>query len=92
MFKNLRLKIRILLGYSIPLLLSILVAIVIYANIRTARESWRLEDDAHAIVDNIKDYEFSIAKMQRAARGYILMKNDSSLKAFEEGEKAFREL
>ncbi len=89
MFKDLRLRYRILLGYSIPLLLSVIVAIVVYANIRSLEAISENAELKHAIMDDIKDLHFSIAKMQRAVRGYILVKNDTSLKAYEEGEKEF---
>ena len=92
MFKNLRLKYRILLGYSIPLLLSVVVAIVVYENIRFEKESWIRERTTHGIIISIKDWEYSIVKLQRAARGYLLMKNEVSLTTYEEGEKEFQAL
>jgi len=51
MFKNLRLKSRILLGYSVPLLLFVVVAIIVYANIRTVREQFKMEDKSHSDVE-----------------------------------------
>ncbi len=89
MFKDLRLRFRILLGYSIPLLLSVIVAVVVYANIRSLQSISEKAEAAHAIVDDVKDLLFSTAKMQRAVRGYILVKNDTSLKAVEEGDKDY---
>ena len=92
MFKNLRLKSRILLGYSVPLLLFVVVAIIVYANIRTVREQFKMEDKSHSDVELGKEWETSISRMQRAARGYLLIKNEQSRTTFEEAAEDCRRL
>jgi len=92
MFKDLRLKARILLGYSVPVLLFVLVAIIVYANIRIAKEQLNLEYKSHKIVQDIKDWELSIEKMQRSARGYLISKNDVSRKNFEWEKEDYEKL
>lgn len=91
MFKNLKLRNRILLGYSVPLLLSVAVVIAVYINVKAAQRQSELVEAAHAIVDDVKDLAFDVAKMQRASRGYLLLKNELSLKSYEEAEKEFKE-
>jgi methyl-accepting chemotaxis protein len=91
MFKNLKLRNRILLGYSVPLLLSIAVVIIVYMNVRTAQRQAELLENAHEVVALVKDMGFNVAKMQRAARGYVLFKNDTSLRSYENAQKEFKE-
>lgn len=92
MFKTLRLKSRILLGYSVPVLLSVVVAIIIYANVRTVNEQFKIEMKSHSDVELGKEWEVSITKMQRAARGYLLIKNDQSRTTFEEASEDYKKL
>ena len=92
MSKNVRLKYRILLGYSIPLSLSIIVAVLVFFSITKVEHRLKEVETSHGILDDIKDLSFSVTTMQRASRGYLLMKNEASLKAYEDGEKYFNEL
>jgi CHASE3 domain sensor protein len=92
MFKNLKLKYGILLGYSIPLILTVVVAIVVYANVKKVEEQYRIVEARHQIVENFSLLAISTLEMQSAMRGYILAKDDSLLKSYEEGEKRFQAL
>lgn len=89
MFKNLKLRNRILLGYSVPILLSIMVAILVYVNAaRVARQTDLLETN-HEILEEMDHLELSYSKVARASRGYLLVKDESYLRTIDDGEKDF---
>jgi len=92
MLKNLNLKYRILLGYCVPLLLFIAVIAIIYGNMKRLEDHLSIVESTHSIVGDIKEMMFNIAKMQKAVRGYLLMKNERSLKTYEETEKEYKDL
>ncbi|MBI5560061.1 MAG: methyl-accepting chemotaxis protein [Deltaproteobacteria bacterium] len=91
MFKNLRLTYRILLGYSIPILLSAAVAAAVYSSVRTVERESSLAEASHSTVYNLNKLELNGSNMQRDARGYYLSKDESHLKAFGEAEEGFKE-
>ncbi|MCX7173611.1 MAG: methyl-accepting chemotaxis protein [Proteobacteria bacterium] len=89
MFGNMKLRHRFLLGYSVPIVLFFIVAALVYGNaIEIVRQS-ELTESSHAIIDRFGDLDFSSSQMQRGARGYLLVKDASHLKAFKEGEQVF---
>lgn len=92
MFKNLKLRNRILLGYSVPILLSIMVAILVYVNTARVSRQTDLLETKQEILDKIDNLELSHSQIVRAARGYLLVKDESYLKTFEEGEKDFNRI
>ncbi|MBI5598602.1 MAG: CHASE3 domain-containing protein [Deltaproteobacteria bacterium] len=91
MLKNLRIRHRILLGYAVPLLLSIIVAMAVYANISTAHRQFDMTMESADISTNVSDLELNVARAQRAVRGYVIIKNDISRKTFEDAVKGYRE-
>ncbi len=89
MLKNMKIRNRILLGYLVPVFLSVIVAIVVYINASSvAREAGLLETE-HEILEEIDHLELSQAHIARATRGYLLVKDESYLRTFENGEKEF---
>lgn len=87
MFKNQKIRFRILLGYSIPLFLFILVALAVYANLWSYGKAHESTVRGVSIVNLSNELSFNIAKMQRAARGYLLYKNETSSKSYNETKK-----
>lgn len=71
--KNLRLKYRILLVYSIPLALSIVVAVLVFFSIRQVQYESKLVENRRDILNDTKDVAYNAAKMQRAVRGYLYL-------------------
>ena len=92
MFKDLRLKYSILLGYAVPLILTVIVSIVVYVNIKKVEEQSKIVEEKHQIVENFNLFALRAMEMQSASRGYILWKNGASLNDYEEGEKRFSAL
>ena len=92
MFKNLRLRNRILLGYLVPVFLSIMVAILVYVNAARVAKQTDLLDTKHEILEELDHLELSHSQIESAASGYLLVKDESYLRVFEEGEKDFKRL
>lgn len=91
MFKDMRLKYRILTGYTIPLLLSVLVAAFVFMKVVEAEQAVENVKTADQTVSGIYEMHLAIAKMSKSARGYLLTKNETSLKNFEKEANAFKE-
>lgn len=89
--KNLNLRKRILLGYLIPLLLMLCVAMAVYWSIGTLRQISDALERSHDIVQYINKVHLGLVQMQRSARGYVLFKNDQSLKNYKLGRSQLRE-
>lgn len=92
MFKNLRLKFSILLGYAIPLLLTVVVSIVVYANIRKVEEQSRIAETKHDVVEKFTRFALNASQMQSASRAYLLSKSEVALRDYEEEEQRFNAL
>jgi len=90
--KNSKLKDRILWGYSVPIGLSVLAATLVYFNVQKAIHQTELVEDAHLVLDDVKDLAFDIQSIQRTTRGYLIQKSETSLNAYEEATKEFDEL
>lgn len=89
MFNNQKIRFRILLGYSVPLVLMILVAMAVYSSLKTyekVHENTERDSKVSLLSNNIALY---INKMQRSARGVLLIKgNTESYAHYEEHKKA----
>jgi len=87
---KLNLRKQILLGYLAPLLLIVGVCIAVIWNTQSVLQISKSVELAYAIVSNVKDVHVSSAEMQRAARGYIIFKNDLSRKTYNDARSAYR--
>lgn len=92
MLKKLRLRYRIVLGYTIPLLLSVIVAGIVYNNVQTSEYQTAYAEDVHGNVDKAKDLTISILQMQRSLRGYVLLKDQDNLDTLSRSIKEFNKL
>lgn len=83
--KNQDIKIRywIIAGYCIPILLSIVSAIVVYANTRIVREQKLELQLTTEISQIIGELAFDSQNLSRATRGYMLDSSNVSLNTFE---------
>jgi methyl-accepting chemotaxis protein len=88
---NMNLRKRILLGYVVPLLLMLGVAIAVYMSIGTLRQISAALDRSSDIQDDVKTLQLSVVQTQGATRGYILFKNDGELKDFQSARTLLRE-
>ena len=83
---KMNLRRRILLGYLVPLLLLMAVALATYLSIGTLHQISIALDHSHDVAFNIKDVDRNLVQLQRSARGYILWKNDKSLSDYRAGK------
>jgi len=91
MFKDLRLRDRLLLGFSVPVLLLILMVLMVYFNLRSVDENSRRVEDAHLVIYEAQNLDLSQVRMQRAVRTYILWKNETPKRIYEENSKIYEE-
>ncbi|MFB2936373.1 methyl-accepting chemotaxis protein [Aerosakkonemataceae cyanobacterium BLCC-F154] len=91
-FHKSRLRTKILRGYSIPIFLSIISAIIVYFQgvVQVKNQSQRLSL-FHENISHVKDLAFSISSMEKSARGYLIKRNKSELAAYEKWDTAFYE-
>src|SRR5574340_805088 len=87
MFAKLRLRHRILLGYLAPLLLLLGAMGVVFYNLQEEARASALLEHYRTIEGETREIALSLAKVQRAARGYLLIKNPSSLQTYQDSEK-----
>ncbi|MCK9388884.1 MAG: methyl-accepting chemotaxis protein [Sulfuritalea sp.] len=89
MFDKMKLRQRILLGYLAPLLLLLGAMGLVFFNLQEATHVSAAVEASHLTMDEARDLAYSLAKMQRAARGYLLIKNPTSRQTFLDSEKEF---
>ena len=92
MFAKMKLRQRILLGYLAPLLLLLGAMGLVFVNLQKATHASAAVEASHQIMDDARELAYSLIKMQRAARGYLLMKNPTSRQTLVDSEKAFTSL
>ena len=88
---KLNLRKRILLGYLAPLALMVGVCVAVVWNTQSVLQVSQSVQLAYAIVTNVKDVHIESVQMQRAARGYMLSKNEKSRKTYDESHAVFRD-
>lgn len=91
MLDNLKLKSRILLGYAVPIPLSIFIAYLVYVNTQIVG---RLTQSTHALRDGIEitdAMESNAAVVERVTRGYIIVNKQSYIERFQEATKSLDE-
>jgi methyl-accepting chemotaxis protein len=89
MFTNLKLRDRIILGYSVPLLFSVTIATVVYSQVLKVEKQNQREVLGYEIVKSTDLLSLSLAKSQRAARGYLLKAEPQNVMAFQEAQTLF---
>ena len=91
MLKNQKIRYRILAGYSVPVILFIIAAIVVYMNIKSYEYVHENAERVSNVFITLKEMSFQGAKVERAARGYLLYKNEISRNNYEEAKKGVEE-
>ncbi|MEG4206549.1 methyl-accepting chemotaxis protein [Microcoleus sp. Pol7_A1] len=88
-FKAPKLRERILWGYSIPILLSVGAATLVFFNAKEVEEKGKMLNNSHAVVIDLKEQQLGFAGMQKSARGYFLAKDSSFLTEYNEAVNSF---
>ncbi len=74
MFGNLKLKQRILLGYSIPLLLIVLVGILVFYNVRVSQHQVEITDIFDKKIRATNELAYNTIILERTTRAYMIYK------------------
>jgi CHASE3 domain sensor protein len=90
--KQVTLKGRILMGYAVPLVLTIIASGVVVANARRVEEFNQAKDLGWSVVRDTDRLEISIVKRQRAVRGYLLFQKDASLQDYQQNVQVSNEV
>ena len=88
-FKATKLRERILWGYSIPILLSVGAATLVFFNAKEVEGKGKILNNSNAIVISLKDLELGFSGMQKAARGYFLGQESAFLTEYNEAVNIF---
>lgn len=88
-FNSLKIRERILAGYSVPLLFAIGVAGIVYLEIEKFQEKNKSEVIVEQIVENADDIAWSIVVIGRATRGYMLDQDIVTINQFDRGVELF---
>lgn len=92
MFNNQKIRFRILLGYSVPLVLFIMVTVAVYASL-LKYEKVHVETNRTATIDELSnELNFYIVKMQRDVRGNILLKSEADRKSYDDAAKQIEKI
>ncbi|MDD4929958.1 MAG: methyl-accepting chemotaxis protein [Gallionella sp.] len=86
-----KLRYRFLLGYAVPLVLFLAVATLVFVDARDLSESSELAGKSFKTVHLSIEAELGIAIEMRANRGYLLNREESSLRDAASGNKQFAE-
>lgn len=89
MFKNMKLRYRILLGYVVPLVLFLAVAIMVFVDVKKMEESSDAVTRAFKAENQGNHAELEVNTSMRATRGYLLTRDSRHLKYFEDGIENF---
>jgi methyl-accepting chemotaxis protein len=89
MFAKMKLRQRILLGYLAPLLLLFGAMSLVFVNLQKATHASTAEKTSNLTLDQATELIYSLSKIQRATRGYLLVKNSTSRQTFQNSLKEF---
>ncbi len=90
--KNLKLKQRILLGYSVPLILTISAAGAVFLSAKNLEQQSKATEIGWTIVQETDRLELAMYKRQASIRGYILNGEERFFEQYEESVIYYDEL
>ena len=88
-FNSLKIQQRIIAGYSVPLLFTIVVTGIVYLEVDKLKEKNKTEVIVEQIVDNADNISWGIVVIGRATRGYMLDQDVVNINQFERGVELF---
>ena len=92
MFISKKIRFRILLGYSVPLILFIITSAAVYFSLKLYEKAHIQTMQGIAIFDKSKEMDIVAANLQMYVRGYILYKNEKSKSNYEDTKKKYEEV
>jgi methyl-accepting chemotaxis protein len=88
MFEKLKLRDRILLSYSGPIALSILVAIGVFGAVTDVARKSDLVQAANDIIFDVESVGYYVSNLQKSVRGFMLARSDETLRQYDDAIKA----
>jgi methyl-accepting chemotaxis protein len=89
MFRNFKLRTNILIGYSVPITLFILAALLVLMDVKKIEEASRLADISREIGTNADQLEIAIGSMIRGTQGYILFPSNANKNILAKSDRDF---
>jgi methyl-accepting chemotaxis protein len=89
--ENLKLKNRILLGYSIPLAILLGLNGLVFFNNQRVSTALQANSNAQLTLDTINDLRSGLNRSVRSFRGYLIDQVEDSFKSYQTGLKNYRE-
>ena len=92
MLENLNLRSRILLGYGIPVILSIVSSGIVYSRVTMVQQQTTLTHKSYEVLDKAQKLALSVQIMDRAVRGHLLDRSSISLETYEQARTTYQAL
>jgi methyl-accepting chemotaxis protein len=87
MFKNLSLRLKIMLGSCSPLILVVILGTVCWFGIRSLLQSSNSVDHTHVVIEEAMHIEGAAVDMETGMRGYLLAGQDGFLEPYTNGKQ-----
>jgi len=91
MFKDLKLRTKMFLGYSVPISLFILLAIPVLSSVNQVGAAFKQQNISMSAIEGGDDMAIALAKMARDLRGYLASNDESFLRDYENDKQIFLE-
>ncbi|OUS07929.1 hypothetical protein A9Q81_00850 [Gammaproteobacteria bacterium 42_54_T18] len=92
MLENLQLKWKLVLGFSIPLVLIVAISSVVYVSLDKLVETSARVSHTYEAIDLGKSLTSSLVNMETGLRGFLVSGKDEFLEPYTAGEAIFKEL
>lgn len=92
MLENLNLRSRILMGYGVPVILSIVSSGIVYSRVTMVQQQTALTHNSYSVLDKAQKLALSVQIMERAVRGHLLDRSSVSLETYEEARTTYQTL
>ncbi len=91
MFRNQKIRFRILLGYSVTLVLFVIVSLVVYGSLMTYEKAHMQTEQKIVTINKAHEVIINVSDLQRFSRGYLILKDDRRRNNYDETAKALEE-
>ncbi len=92
MFKDLGLKLKIMLGSCLPLVLIVILGYICYTSIDSLLQSSNSVDHTHVVIETAQKIEGAAVDMETGMRGYLLAGQEGFLDPYTNGKSRFATL
>ena len=88
-FETMKLKWKLVTGFSIPLILMIIIAAVVETDLKKLLDSQKWVSHTHKVIELANDVGASLVDMETGLRGYLLTGNENFLEPYNSGIERF---